>query len=343
MAETVFAMTKKFFLREALTPGHFPVFTRAKNPNRSHGTRTGLTLDALKPSGAVDVSLWRPEDIPHGPHGYALKPPKKKDIAIAVKVLKRCLAELKEEWDAFRARGCLFVVCGNAQLKTLTRMPEMAAIQVLVKIPSCDGDSRVAAEASQGAESDDAAAVQVPKLYPPFVLMSSVDPDLVYYNHGQHPDFEYMHWSVAKPEPDIAKWYDDLQRMKQHKWNTFSARCMHLQEYLAEKVFHLCCFMRCRPLRLAVDTMETAEVGEASTEAVDITVEASSSSAVSVESTASVEASPTSAVSVVSTVAQQRLPMVKRLSGLGSGFVRRGAPWTRWRKSPAQTQKPLSR
>jgi len=73
-----------------------------------HGTRTGLTLDALKPYGAVDVSLWRPEDVPHGPHGYAPKPPKKKDIAIAVKAPNRCLAELNEEWDAFHARGGLW-------------------------------------------------------------------------------------------------------------------------------------------------------------------------------------------------------------------------------------------
>ena len=112
-------------LARALAPGHFPVFTRAKNPNRLHGTRTGLTLDALKPYGAVDVSLWRPEDVPHGRQGYALKPPTKKDIKIAVKALKRSLAELKEEWDAFRARGGLFVVCGIAQLKTLTHVPEM--------------------------------------------------------------------------------------------------------------------------------------------------------------------------------------------------------------------------
>ena len=112
-------------LARALAPGHFPVFTRAKNPNRLHGTRTGLTLDALKPYGAVDVSLWRPEDVPHGRQGYALKPPTKKDIKIAVKALKRSLAELEEEWDAFRARGGLFVVCGIAQLKTLTHVPEM--------------------------------------------------------------------------------------------------------------------------------------------------------------------------------------------------------------------------
>ena len=50
-------------LERALAPGHFPVFTRAKNPNRLQGTRTGLTLDALTPYGAVDVSLWRPEDV----------------------------------------------------------------------------------------------------------------------------------------------------------------------------------------------------------------------------------------------------------------------------------------
>jgi hypothetical protein len=112
-------------LARALAPGHFPVFTRAKNPNRLHGTRTGLTLDALSPYGAVDVSLWRPEDVPHGSQGYALKPPTKKAIKIAVKALKRCLAELKEEWDAFRARGGRFVICGNVQLKTLMRIPEM--------------------------------------------------------------------------------------------------------------------------------------------------------------------------------------------------------------------------
>jgi hypothetical protein len=82
-------------------------------------------LDALSPYGAVDVSLWRPEDVPHGSQGYALKPPTKKAIKIAVKALKRCLAELKEEWDAFRARGGRFVICGNVQLKTLMRIPEM--------------------------------------------------------------------------------------------------------------------------------------------------------------------------------------------------------------------------
>ena len=35
----------------ALAPGHFPVFTRSKNPNRLQGTRTGLTLQALAPFG----------------------------------------------------------------------------------------------------------------------------------------------------------------------------------------------------------------------------------------------------------------------------------------------------
>ena len=114
-------------LKQALSPGHFPIFTRAKNPNHLEGTRTGLTLKSLASFGAVDVSLWRPEDVPHGPDGYALKRPTKRDVAVAIKALRRCLEELKEEWSSFRARGCHFVVCGNAQLQTLLHVPEIAS------------------------------------------------------------------------------------------------------------------------------------------------------------------------------------------------------------------------
>ena len=111
----------------ALAPGHFPVFTRSKNPNRLQGTRTGLTLQALAPFGVVDVPLWRPEDVPHGPDGYALKAPTVRDIAVAVRALRRCLQELKREWEAFCARRCFYVVSGRVQVKVIVHVHEMAA------------------------------------------------------------------------------------------------------------------------------------------------------------------------------------------------------------------------
>lgn len=114
-------------LELALVPGHFPVFTRSKNPNRLEGTRTGLTLQALAPFGVVDVPLWRPEDVPHGPDGYAFKAPTKRDIAVAIRALRRCLHELKKEWEAFCARRCFFVVSGGVQVKVIVHVPEMAA------------------------------------------------------------------------------------------------------------------------------------------------------------------------------------------------------------------------
>jgi len=74
----------------------------------------------------VDVALWRPEDVPHGPDGYALKPPTARDVAVAVRVLRRCLEEMAEEWTSFRARGSRFVISGIAQLKVFLHIPEFA-------------------------------------------------------------------------------------------------------------------------------------------------------------------------------------------------------------------------
>ena len=111
-------------LELALSPGHFPVFTRAKNPNRLHGTRTGLTLDLLATRGAVDVPLWHYDDVPHNKQGYAKKKPSKNDVKIATKALKRCLLELADAWKQFRDGGREFVVAGISQLRPLEKIPE---------------------------------------------------------------------------------------------------------------------------------------------------------------------------------------------------------------------------
>jgi len=109
----------------ALSPGHFPVFTRAKNPNRLVGTRTGLTLQALRPYGAVDVPLWHHDDVPHSRSGYAKRSPSSDDVWTAIAALRRCFRELSPQCEAFFADGRRFVATGSAQLKVLKAFPEI--------------------------------------------------------------------------------------------------------------------------------------------------------------------------------------------------------------------------
>lgn len=109
----------------ALSPRHFPVFTRARNPNRLVGTRTGLTLQALRPYGAVDVPLWHHDDVPHSRSGYAMRAPSSRDVWTAVAALRRCFQELSPEWEAFLASDRRFVAAGLSQLKPLEAFPEI--------------------------------------------------------------------------------------------------------------------------------------------------------------------------------------------------------------------------
>lgn len=112
----------------ALSPGRFPVFTRGKNPNRLHGTRTGLTLALLSKYGAVDVALWHHDDVPHGPHGYAKKRPSVKDVKIATEALRRCLGDLSQAWQQFLSARRRFVATGDSQLRPLEAIPEIKAL-----------------------------------------------------------------------------------------------------------------------------------------------------------------------------------------------------------------------
>lgn len=106
-------------LSKALQPGHFPIFLRAKNPNRDDGTMTGLILQALEPYGAVEVSFMHQSDVPHGANGYALKQQTAEERKVCIEALTDSLEVLGKEWKAFVRRGQTFVTGGFDQKKVV--------------------------------------------------------------------------------------------------------------------------------------------------------------------------------------------------------------------------------